>query len=316
MKVFVTGASGFIGSHVTRALLASGHDVAALRRSSSVPRRLEDVADRVLMITGDLAHVAGFRQALAAWKPEASVHLAWYAEPGAYLESPVNLDCLAGSLALVRLLGDLGCRRAIMAGTCAEYDRTAGVMREDTPTRPETLYAACKLALKVAAEPFAAAHGIGLVWARVFFLYGPDEDQRRLVPAAIRAMLRREGFPTTSGLQQRDYLHVHDVASALVSLLASEAVGVFNVASGTHVAVRELLETVADLAGGDHRRFLEFGALQTHEWEPMLMCGDNGRLVATGWAPRYDLREGLRQTLEWWKALLEGGRRSGHATHR
>lgn len=306
MRVFVTGASGFIGSHVTRALVAAGHEVAALRQSGDSAWRLRDVAGRVVFVAGDLGDVPGFRTALEVWRPEACVHLAWYAEPGKYLDSPINLDCLAGSLALLRTLADLGCRRVIGVGSCAEYRRAAVMVDEDAPVGPDTVYAACKLAFKVAAEPFAALRGLRFAWARVFYLYGPDEDPRRLIPSAIQAMVGGESFPTGSGDQRRDYLHVHDVAAGLVRLVDAEATGAFNVASGATVTVREILETVADLAGPSCRRLLQFGVRPPGAWDPPFVGGDNRRLRATGWAPHYDLRDGLRQTLEWWRERLDG----------
>ena len=174
-------------------------------------------------------------------------------------------------------------------------------LREDGPTRPRTLYAASKLALKLLAEQLAAAAGLDLTWARLFYLYGPDEDERRLVPALIRALLRGEPFPATKGEQVRDYLHVEDAAAALWALVERRVAGTVNVASGVPVTMRQVMETVGELVG--RTDLIRFGALPYREWEPPFICGDNRRLRhEAGWAPRYPtLRAGLAPTVEWWK---------------
>jgi nucleoside-diphosphate-sugar epimerase len=299
MRVLLTGAGGFIGSQAARALLASGCEVAALLRPTTSPARLQDVLGRLSVVRADLADLPALRQALLDWRPDACLHLAWYAEPGKYLHSPQNIPALTTSLALLEELARAGCRQVVMAGTCAEYDTDRGLLREDGPTRPATVYAASKLALNLVGQQLAAAAGVRFAWARLFYLYGPSEDDKRVVPAVIRALSRGEPFPATQGEQVRDYLHVEDVAAGLVTLVTQGAAGVFNVASGVPVTVRQLMETVGDLLGRPD--LLRFGAVPYRDWEPRFICGDNQRLRGLGWAPQYTLREGLAETVAWWQ---------------
>ncbi len=93
----------------------------------------------------------------------------------------------------------------------------------------------------------------------------------------------------------RDYLHVRDVANGLITLARTDAEGIYNIASGHPVSIREFMETIGELAGG--REHIRFGALPYRPWEPMFICGDNRRLRALGWAPAYSLREGLLQAI-------------------
>ncbi len=299
MNVFLTGATGFVGCHVARALLSAGCAVTALVRPSSSLARLDGVADRLALVRGELADAAAVRSALAAAPPDACIHLAWYAEPGKYLRSPENLPALTASLALLTELARVGCRQVVMAGTCAEYDVSAGFLREDGPTRPETLYAATKLAMGLIGQQVAAENGFRFAWARLFYLYGPYEDGRRMVPALVRALQRGESFAATKGEQVRDYLHVEDVASALATLARRDATGVFNVASGAPVTVRHLMETARAVVGGGA---VDFGAVPYRAWEPPFICGDSHRLRDLGWEPRYTLEEGLRHAAAWWRA--------------
>jgi len=265
--------------------------------------RLRDIADRILWLEGDLVHVAEHRPTFERFRPETCIHLAWYAEPGKYLHSLENIPVLAGSLTLLNELIRTGCGQFVMAGTCAEYDTDVGYLREGGPTNPKTVYAATKLGLNVVARNVAQTAGVNLAWARLFYLYGPYEDERRLVPALILSLLHDRPFDATKGEQIRDYLHVADVASALWALVERRVTGTVNVASGVPLTIRQVMETIGSII--DRTDLIRFGALPYRDWEPMFICGDNGRLMEnTTWVPQYDLEQGLRHTVEWWQTHL------------
>jgi nucleoside-diphosphate-sugar epimerase len=299
MRVLVTGASGFIGSHVTRRLLERGHEVGALVRAPERAWRLRGELPLLRMFTGDLAALGEVEAGLSEWRPDLCIHLAWYAEPGSYAQALENLDSLRASLELLQLLGRIGCRRLVAAGTCAEYDPTIGIYPESAPTAPTTLYGASKLALSLVARQLAAQEDFTVAWARIFYLYGPFEDARRAVPRLIRALQRGETFAATAGREVRDYLHVDDVAAAFVALGESSRSGVFNVCSGVPVTVRELMETVAGILG--RPGLIQFGAIPDPRGQVACVRGENRRLRSElSWAPRYGLRDGLEQTVSWW----------------
>ncbi len=303
MRVLITGASGFIGAHAVRELLAANHTVIALALADDPLWRLHDLLDRIQLLRGDLAELGALRPLLTQWQPEACLHLAWYTEPDKYLHSPENIPALINSLNLLNELLRQGCRQFVMVGTCAEYDTAAGFLREDGPTRPATIYASTKLALGLVGQQLAAAAHARFAWARIFYLYGPYEDKRRMIPALIRSLLIGQPFSATAGEQVRDYLHVADVASGLRTLLEQPAVGTFNLASGQPLTVRQLMETIGEITGRPD--LIRFGALPYRDWEPPFICGDNQRLRALGWQPQYALRAGLQQTVAWWKNEID-----------
>ncbi|MFO0569264.1 MAG: NAD-dependent epimerase/dehydratase family protein [Polyangiaceae bacterium] len=162
------------------------------------------------------------------------------------------------------------------------------------PTKPVTIYAAAKLSLYLVAQQMTAAAGANLAWARFFYLYGPTEDRRRLVPAVMTALARNERFAATAGEQVRDYLHIEDAADALAVMTEQSASGAYNVCSGVPLTLKALLETIGRVVGKPH--LIDYGATPYRDWEPMFICGDNSRLRALGWAPHYSLEEGIQHT--------------------
>jgi len=281
--------------------LASGAEVAAIVRDPSAAPRLKEIAARVKIVRGDLEDVASLREELTAWRPEACVHTAWYAEPGMYLDSTKSLNGLRFSLELLEDLAAIGCAHVVMTGTCFEYDTDARYLSEDTPTHPRTLYAACKLALNLVAAQRAAQLGVGFAWARIFYVYGPFEDRRRLVPARTLSLLRGERFAATTGEQVRDYMHVDDVASGLASLARARCQGVYNVCSAEPTTMASLMHQIGRLVGRED--LIDFGARQAGAFEPDFICGENRRLrEATGWSPRRSLSDGLASAVEWWQS--------------
>ena len=300
MTVLVTGATGFVGSQVVRQLLESDVEVAALVRPGSDRRRLAGVEDKIQILEADLGDSAGVASQLARSRPEACIHVAWYAEPGKYLVALENLDSLRASLSLLEALARVGCGHVVGVGTCFEYLMGSAPLKEDSPTRPTTLYAACKLAFSLVAGQRLAQLGIGMAWARLFYIYGPYEDFRRLVPAAIAALSDGRDFATTSGEQVRDYMHIADVASGLCRLSTERLAGAFNVCSGEPVTIANLVQTLGDLLG--RPELIRLGAFPNREWDPAYVCGDSHKLRSqANWLPRFGLRAGLADTIEWWK---------------
>jgi nucleoside-diphosphate-sugar epimerase len=292
VRILLTGATGFIGSHVARALVREGHEVHALVRGQSNLGRIEDLTSSLHLIKGDLLNPTFVLQPSAF---DLGLHFAWYVEPGKYLHQPQKEDWIAASLRLASTLRDGGCRRFVATGTSFEYAPSDSPQRESSPTRPSTAYGQAKLELFEALQSI----DIELAWLRPFYLYGPDEDRRRLVPVVINSLLRGQETKLVLGERVRDYLHIEDVASAICAVAGSQLTGAVNMASGVPVTVREIALKIGEAL--DRVDLLKLGALPYAASEPIYLLADNAKLRGTGWKPRYSLDEGLRQTIEWWK---------------
>jgi UDP-glucuronate decarboxylase len=301
-RVLVTGGAGFIGSHLVRTLVDRAHDVAVVVRPTTSLYRLEDIADRIRLVRGDVAHPSEILAVLGGWRPEACAHLAWYAEPATYLVARENLEALSDGVRFLTHLIDAGCSRFLITGTCAEYGVGDGPLHEDSKVDPQTLYAAAKLSMLMLAQQLTRQSGAVLTWARLFYLYGPFEAEQRLVPLVIRALLADREFAASTGAQVRDYLHVTDMAGALCALVEAEVGGTVNVCSGVPTSVRELLEEIGRLLG--RSELIRFGAVSKQAaWDPAYVCGNNARLLnETSWRPRYELTTGLEETIRWWRS--------------
>lgn len=254
-------------------------------------------------IEGDLDEYETLKTSLKVIKPEVCIHLAWYTEPGKYLESLENIRLLTMSLNLASQLAEAGCHRLIAVGSCFEHDTSLGYLSENSALKPTTLYAATKLSLLITLEKLTRNTGMELAWLRLFHLYGPCEDERRLVPYIICSLLRNNPAKLTKGDQVRDFLHIEDVAAAIVAIVNNRIKGVVNIGSGHPVTVKEIANTIGAIIG--RTDLIELGAVPYRKDDPQFICANNSFLLNnTAWAPQYELQSGLAQTVAWWRKHL------------
>jgi len=304
-RVLLTGASGFIGRHTVPRLLERGYEVHAVGRSG-VP------APGACWHKTDLLDHAQARSLVMAVRPSHLLHLAWYAEHRKFWTSPENLRWVTATENLLDFFAYAGGRRAVVAGTCAEYDWSRGECDESTtPLAPATRYGICKDSTRASMDAWSRRTGVSGSWGRIFHLYGPYEHPDRLVPSIICALLRDEDARCTHGRQLRDFLHVEDVASAFVALLDSDVAGAVNIGSGAAVSIADVAERIAGLLGRQHR--LKLGALEAPPDDPARLLPVVRRLMdELQWRPRHGLDDGLRHTIEWWRAHLQRNVETGN----
>jgi nucleoside-diphosphate-sugar epimerase len=300
-RVLVTGAGGFVGRSILRPLLRRGFEVHAVARRLPAPGGGEVSTDGVRWHAADLLDPAQRRTLLAAADASHLLHLAWHADPGTLWTARENAAWMIATVGLLDEFATAGGARAVLAGTCAEYDWSAGGrLREDAPAEPATFYGICKDATRRVAEGLGERASIEVAWGRIFFLYGPAEYGGRLVASVASALVAGERAATSAATQVRDFLHVDDVAGALAAILDSDVRGPVNVGSGEGVAVRHIVDLVARAAGRPD--LLDVGALPSRPRDPAELVADVMRLrEEVGFVPEIGLEEGIAATVAWWR---------------
>lgn len=267
--VLLTGATGFVGRQVHKALVARGVGVRAVIREGS-EARLAAPAEAIVT-TPDLFAMDAAWWAQGCAGADTVVHAAWFAEPGNYLHSTKNQDCLTGTMALARGAIDAGVSRFVGIGSCFEYDVGAGPLSIRTRLAPQTPYATAKADTFRALAQLLPSRRVGFAWCRLFYLYGEGEDERRLVPYLRRQLAAGEPAKLTSGTQVRDFIDVKEAAALIADIALGDATGPVNVCSGIALTVRELAERIADEYG--RRHLLLFGARPDNAFDPPRVVG-------------------------------------------
>ena len=269
MRIFLTGQDGFIGGEVLRQARAAGHEVLGLEK----PFRMENPP----------------WEKIGAFAPEACIHCAWIATPGEYLESPENICHREWSLTMIERLAAIGTRRFVVAGTCAEYGCSTDPLREESEPDPSTLYGCQKNLLRVQLQEAAVGSGFELLWARLFYPYGPGEHPDRLISLLIRNAMQGKRTALKQPGALRDYIHVQDVAQGLLLLAEKGAPGIFNLGTGKGTRLTELRTLVEEACGRD---LVRSGADGPEEDSDRVVA-DITRISAFGWSPRFDITRGL-----------------------
>jgi nucleoside-diphosphate-sugar epimerase len=273
--VLLTGATGFVGRQILRALVQRGTPVRVVVRAGQGRGLPIDAALPIERVVGtpDLFAESADWWARSCEGVDTIIHAAWYAEPGKYLQSPRNMECLIGTLQLAKGAVKAGVRRVVGIGSCAEYDMTVrgGELAVDTPLRPTSPYAATKAAVFLSLSVLLPVQDIEFAWCRLFYLYGEGEDARRLVPYLRERLAAGEIAELTSGNQVRDFLDVRDAGRMIADCALGQQQGAVNICSGVPTTVRELAERIADEYG--RRDLLRFGARHENLFDPPRVVG-------------------------------------------
>lgn len=309
-KVLVTGGSGFIGSHLVRRLLAEGAEVGVTVRYGNVIKneRLKWCWDRLHVIEADLRN-RGALEAVRVFQPDVVFHLAAYNHVGqSFVQVEECFDVNAkGTANLFDLCAQSS--RFVYISSSEVYGHQPGVPFVETmEPQPLSPYATTKYA----GELYCRMHQrmerqARTVILRPFNAYGPYQSSKAILPELIVGCLRGLPIECTPGEQTREFNFVDDLVEGFLRAASVETPveGPVNLASGQEVAIRDLLHLIAKLTGTKSE--LRIGALPYRPNEIWRMRGDNTRArKLLGWEPQTSLEEGLRQTVQWFRAQMAG----------
>jgi nucleoside-diphosphate-sugar epimerase len=295
-KVLVTGASGFIGSHLCQRLVSTGAAVHAVSRS---PR--SNYCENLRWWAADLTRIDTVRQLFESIRPDIIYHLASHVMGAPSLEHvlPTFHSNLQTSVNLLTAAAEKGCQRLVLTGSLAEPELGKG---ENFPVAP---YAAAKWASSGYGRMFHSLYGVPVVLARVFMVYGPaQKDLSKLIPYVTVSLLQGKNPKVTSGERLIDWIYVSDVVDAYLAL--AEVAGIegstFDIGSGKIVPIREIVNQVVNLL--DSGVDVSFGALPDRPMEPIRVADVLQTYQRIGWKPATALSAGLQRTIHWYRKHL------------
>lgn len=274
MKAFVTGASGFIGSYLVKALVNDNHQVLCLKRPTSDLSNLDDYAEKVNWTNTTEAWQNAFRE----FNPNIVYNLAWN---GVSSTDRINWEMQISNIQLQQEILDLvletECKKFVGIGSQSEYGNFENKIDENYPINPKTAYAATKVASLTILKSFCEINDIEWYWFRLFPVFGPHETEKWLIPSLIKNIFTQDSMDFTPGEQKLAYLYVGECAKAIeMPINITGKSGIYNVCSNNPLSLKELVTMIRDKIKPTFK--LNFGNLPYRYGQSMYMEGDTSAL--------------------------------------
>lgn len=298
-KILVTGASGFIGKQLVKALATKDCEIIGINYQHTNDFKHEHVTFVKMNLLDNNAVENFFKHNSF----NSMIHMAWYGDNKCHSHN-INIEWIVASLNLLKYFHETGGKKVLMAGSVSEYDFSYGYLSEEvTPLNNKSLYGQSKTALCNVAKTFCKQNDIDFKWPRIFNLYGPHEKPQRLVPYVINSCLNGEDVKVSDCLKFQDYLHVEDTTRGIVDVFESDIQGAVNICSNTPVQLRYIVNKIAELT--DFKGKILWGAIPA-AFDEDVVIGNNAKLKSIGWKQKYNIDERLKQTINWWKEYNKG----------
>lgn len=311
-KVLVTGADGFIGSHLTELLEKEGYEVRAFCYYNSfnswgwLDSLPKSTLDQIEIFTGDVQDPNGVRTAMKGI--DTVFHLAAliaipysYHSPDTYINTNVK-----GTLNIVQAAKDLGVERVLVTSTSEVYGTAQYIpIDEKHPRQPQSPYSASKIGADCIAESFYRSFDLPLTIVRPFNTYGPRQSARAIIPTIISQLLNDfEEIKLGDLTPTRDLVYVGDTAKGFLEIAkCSQLIGHdCNIATQDEISIRELAETIINQINPNARIVQDKARLRPAKSEVFRLYGSNQKLKEfTGWSPEHSLSDGIKATIEWFR---------------
>jgi nucleoside-diphosphate-sugar epimerase len=274
-RVVLTGATGFIGSHLAEELVAKGYEVIALRRNQSDLWRVAAVSSQLTWVNID---DSDWEQQLVDLQPECLLHAAWLGVGVGQREDwQSQLSNLTFTLQLLQALVRGPLKKVVVLGSQAEYGPFAGRIDEAYPPNPTVAYGAVKLATQDLVRAFCQAQNVEWYWLRVFAVFGPREDRHWFVSFVAASLLKQEAPALTKCEQRYDYLFVQDLARAIVQTIpaASGLSGIYNIGANHAISLKQLVAELRQLTASTAD--IKYGAVPYRAGQVMHMEGNSDK---------------------------------------
>lgn len=277
--VLLSGATGFLGSHLAEVLSNNNYKVLAFVRSTSDLWRLNEIKkDNIILIN---LNENNFKTSIQKYSPDYFIHAAWQ---GVGAKERDNEDVQSKNITftteMLTLANALGIKKIISFGSQAEYGNFDGRIKDEAVCKPTGAYGIAKLATQNILKSFCEANKINWFWIRIFSLYGERESDNWLIPSVIKNILTNKPMDLTACEQRYDYMYAKDFAKAIIKVLDTKTEsGIFNLSSNTSVRLKDLIEEIRKKLNPAAN--LNFGALPYRPNQVMHMEGNSTKFIQT-----------------------------------
>lgn len=315
-KVLVTGADGFIGSHLTEELVRAGYEVRALTLYNSfgtwgwLDSMPKDIMEHVDVFMGDVRDPNGVREAMKGI--DTVYHLAaLIAIPYSYHSPDMYVDTnIKGTLNVLQAARDLGTRRVLVTSTSEVYGTAQYVpIDEKHPYQGQSPYSATKIGADRLAESFYRSFDLPVSIVRPFNTYGPRQSARAVIPTIIMQLLAgRTEIKLGSLTPTRDFNYVKDTVAGFMAIAnCPETVGQeINIATQQEISIGQLADELIRQINPSARILCDEQRLRPEKSEVNRLLGSNAKIrKLTGWEPQYTFEQGLAQTIDWIRCHMD-----------
>ena len=305
-KVLLTGAGGFIGSHLARRLVDEDAEVHILIKKDSDRFRLQDISNKILLWDGDILDYPSICTCLRAARPQIIFHLAALLNvkrDPALIEPMIEIN-INGTLNLLRAVikEEISLESFVNTGSAEEYGNGPVPFIEDQREMPVSPYSASKVAVTHFCQMLYRSIGLPVVTLRPFLVFGPSQDNGMFIPSLIKHCIGGKDFPMTEGNQTREFTYVEDIVEAyILAAQCPRAAGeVINIGTGIEYKIRDVAERIVSKMGNPIRLLVSALPKRSGETEHFF-CSNEKAKGLLGWSPRIALDEGLERTIKWYK---------------
>jgi UDP-glucose 4-epimerase len=309
-EVLVTGAAGFIGSHLTRRLLEEGAEVHVFLRKDSNQFRIRDFIENLTVWYGDLRDYPSICSCIKNSKPQIIFHLAALRNikrASELIEPMIDVN-IKGTINLLRAIikEKITLERFVNTGSSEEYGNGTVPFNEDQKEIPVSPYSASKVAAVYFCQMLYRTMGLPTVTLRPFLTYGPYQDIDMFIPSLIYHCIEGKDFPMTEGDQTREFNYIDDIIEAyLLAARCPKVLGeIINIGNGIEYRIKDVAKKIVHIMGEPIR--LLIGTLPKRAGEiEHVFCSNEKAKRLLEWSPRINLNEGLERTIDWYKRSFE-----------
>jgi nucleoside-diphosphate-sugar epimerase len=297
INVLITGASGFIGKPLTKKLLSMGYKILALSRKNQKISNNPNIN----WLKADLSNIENIKDKIRSFKPEIVIHLSWENIPIFNLDN--SLKNLNNSIGFFRFILSLNtCKKILVSGSCLEYSKSYGMCEENENIVSNNYLTWAKNSLRSWLEIETLNTNCKLGWFRIFYVYGPNQRKRSLIPSLINTFIKRQLISINNIYNANDFIYIDDVVDAFISFLKVDGFsGIYNLGTGKTTSIIEISYIIEKLILGSSQKTDDFLKIKSEcniNKTSNFFANINKALIDLDWKPKNSIKEGLSKTLD------------------